>query len=81
MLQPLMKMRVLFITEDVEDSESSQSTLASSQWVYSPPPFRGKIQPGKRHYKESYTEEKLEIIEKPETKMRMKCFVSLLLPH
>ena len=45
--------------EDVEDSESSQSTLASSQWVYSPPPIRGKIQPGKRHYKESHIEEKI----------------------
>ena len=29
--------------EDVEDSESSQSTPASFQWVYSPPPIRGKI--------------------------------------
>ena len=50
--------------EDVEDSKTSQSTPASSQWVYSPPPIIGKIQPGKRCYKESYIEEKLlEIIE------------------
>ena len=56
--------------EDVEDSGSSQSTPASSQQVYSPPPIRGKIQPGKRNYKESHIEEKLlEIIEKPETKL------------
>ena len=56
--------------EDVEDSESSQSTPASSQQVYSPPPIRGKIQPGKRCYKESHIEEKLlEITEKPETKL------------
>ena len=56
--------------EDVEDSGSSQFTPASSQWLYSPPPITGKIQPRKRHYKESCIEEKLlEIIEKPETKL------------
>ena len=56
--------------ENVVDSECSQSTPASSQHVYSPPPIRGKIQPGKRHCKESCIEEKLlEIIEKPETKL------------
>ena len=43
--------------EDVVDSESSQSTPTSSQHVYSPPPIRGKIQPRKRHCKESCTEE------------------------
>ena len=32
--------------EDVEDSESSQSTPASSQQVYSTPPIKGNIQPG-----------------------------------
>ena len=37
--------------EDVEDSGSSQSTPASFQWVYSPPPISRKIQPGKRCYK------------------------------
>ena len=56
--------------EDVVDSESLQSTPASSQHVYSPPSIKGKIQPGKRHCKESYNEEKLlEIIEKPKTKL------------
>ena len=56
--------------EDVEDSGFSQSTPASSQWVYSPLPIRGKVQLGKRHYKESCIEEKLlEIAEKPETKL------------
>ena len=57
-------------SKDVVESESSQPTPASSQHVYSPPPIRGKIQLGKRHYKESCIEEKLlEIIEKPETKL------------
>ena len=56
--------------EDVVDSESLQSTPTSFQHVYSPPPIRGKIQPGKRHCKESHIEEELlEIIEKPETKL------------
>ena len=56
--------------EGVEDSESLQSTPASSQGEYSLPPVNVKIQTGKRHYKESHIEDKLlEIIEKPETKL------------
>ena len=56
--------------EDVVDSESSWPTPASSQHVYSQPSIRGKIQPGKRHCKESHIEViLLEIIEKHETKL------------
>ena len=43
--------------QDVKDTESSQSTQASSQGVYSPPPIRAKIQLGKRHYKKSCIKE------------------------
>ena len=71
MLQSLMKIESdIDDREDVEDSGSSNSTPASSQQAYSPPPIRGKMQPGKRCYKESCIEEKLlEIMEKPKTKL------------
>ena len=70
MLQPPMKMRVILLTGRTLKIVNHHSLLQHHLSGYTPPPIRAKIQPGKRHYKESYIEEiLLDIIEKPETKL------------